>query len=51
MQAVENALGAGSDRFTQEDIKRVTATQQALRLKPAEVQVLHHGSVHALIID
>ena len=45
---MENSLGAGSDRFTQEDIKRVTSTQQALRLKPAEVQVPH--AWHALCL-
>lgn len=39
LQAVDHALSAGADRFSQNDIERVTSLQKALRLKPAEVQV------------
>ena len=53
-QAVDHALSAGADRFSHNDIERVTGLQTALRLKPAEVQVptsqhqLHqsHGLPH-----
>ena len=50
---MESALGAGSDRFTQDDIQRVTSTQKALRLKPAEVQVTLYPAginVHSLAL-
>lgn len=39
LQAVDHALSAGADRFSHNDIERVTGLQTALRLKPAEVQV------------
>ena len=39
LQAVDHALSAGADRFSQNDIERVTSLQRDLRLKPAEVKV------------